>query len=199
MPSREEITRHHDAPADDDVWVRGRPEPEPIHVVDHDPEWIMWFFQVAALVRSALGDRVKDIEHVGSTAVLGLPAKPIIDVDLTVDDPADEDSYVPDLEARGFVLTVREPLWHEHRLLTLASPAANLHVFGPDCPELVRHRMFRDHLASHPEDLALYRDAKLAAAAATTEEGGIVMDYNRRKEPVIRRIYDRIFAEHGLL
>ncbi|ACQ81777.1 protein of unknown function UPF0157 [Beutenbergia cavernae DSM 12333] len=194
-----ELTRHHDSPGDDRMWVHGRPEPTPITVVDYDESWPAQFDRVAARVRAALGRRALAVEHVGSTSVPGLPAKPIIDVALTVADPADEAAYVPDLAAAGFVLVIREPGWHEHRALKLADPNTNLHVWGPDCPEVARQLMFRQWLIDHPEDLARYRDAKLAAAAATNAVGEIVTAYNRHKEPVIRDIYDRMFREHGLL
>jgi GrpB-like predicted nucleotidyltransferase (UPF0157 family) len=69
------------------------------------------------------------VEHVGSTSVEGLAAKDVIDIDLTVADPGDEDAYVPALERLGYVLTVREPSFHEHRCLRLAEPRVNLHVF----------------------------------------------------------------------
>ena len=65
---------------------------------------------------------------------------------MAVADPTREDLYVPALEALGYELRVREPSWHQHRCLQLASPRVNLHVFGPDCPEAIRHRMFRDWL-----------------------------------------------------
>ena len=97
------------------------------------------------------------------------------------------------------MLVVREPWWHEHRCLRLSNPRSNLHVFGPDCPEVVRHRMFRDWLALHHDDRELYQRAKLAAAKQTTERGGLVTDYNRHKEPVLRAIYERMFRAHGLL
>jgi GrpB-like predicted nucleotidyltransferase (UPF0157 family) len=138
---------------------------------------------------------VLDLEHVGSTSVPGLAAKDVIDIDLTVADPAAEESYLPPLERLGYVLTIREPGWHEHRALRLTVPRANLHVFGPDCPEVIRHRMFRDWLMTHPDDLARYAEAKRAAIPG----GGTVMDYNRRKEAVIREIYDRLFRAAGLL
>ena len=198
MPTPEEITRHHE-PADDVEWVAGGPTSGPVEVVPYDPAWPARYEQVAALVRDALGDRALAVEHVGSTSVPGLAAKPVIDVDLTVADSSDETSYLRDLEAAGFRLAVREPGWHQHRALTLADPRTNLHVFSPDCPELERQRLFRDWLCEHPEDRALYRDAKLAAAAAATAAGEHVMDYNRRKEPVIHAIYDRVFRAHGLL
>lgn len=105
---------------------------------------------------------------------------------------------MPALEAVRFTLVIREPGWHEHRVLTTESPRTNLHVFSPDCPEVIRHRMFRDRLSTHPDDLALYRDVELEAAEATTRAGERVMDYNQRKQPVIREIYSRMFRAHGL-
>jgi GrpB-like predicted nucleotidyltransferase (UPF0157 family) len=105
------------------------------------------------------------VHHVGSTSVPGLPAKPIIDVDLVVADPGDEPSYIPDLVAAGLVHAVREPWWHGHRLLKGDQPQAFVHVFGPDCPEVVRHLMFRDWLVEHAEDRERYAEAKRAAAA----------------------------------
>jgi GrpB-like predicted nucleotidyltransferase (UPF0157 family) len=199
VPSPEDITRHHEPVPGEDPWVAGPPKPEPIEVTDHDPTWPATFARVEAAVRAALGDFAIAIEHVGSTSVPGLAAKPVIDIDLTVADPADEAAYVPALERSGFTLVIREPRWHQHRCLTLPDPRSNLHVFGRDCPEVVRHRMFRDWLVAHPEDCALYERAKRAAAKETTEKGGVIMDYNRHKEPVLRAIYERMFRAEGLL
>lgn len=202
MPSDAEITRHHDSRPDSDAWVEGQAQsPYVIRVVEYDDAWPAAFARVEGAVRNALGDRVREIHHVGSTSVVGLPAKPVIDVDLVVADPADEPSYVPDLVATGFVHTIREPWWHEHRLLRYDDPVAHVHVFGPDCPEVVRHLMFRAWLREHPDDLTTYAEAKRAAAAAMNARpgGGTGMDYNRYKEPVVREIYERMFRAHGLL
>ena len=143
--------------------------------------------------------RALAIEHVGSTSVPGLAAKPIIDIDVTVADPRDESRYVPPLEAAGFRLRVREPNWHEHRLFVADDPRANVHVFGPDSPELVRHRMLRDWLIEHPDDRDRYAAAKRESAVASNAGGEAVMAYNQRKEPVVREILDRMFRAHGLL
>jgi GrpB-like predicted nucleotidyltransferase (UPF0157 family) len=86
----DEITRHDDVDPDEDVWVGGQPEPAPIAVVDADPSWPAQFEVLADRIRKALGDRVLALEHVGSTSVPELPAKPIIDIDLTVIDSSDE-------------------------------------------------------------------------------------------------------------
>ena len=190
-----EITRHHDADPDENPWVNGPPRPEVVEIVAYDPDWPGRFARLAGLIRTALGPVAVEVEHVGSTSVPGLAAKDVIDIDLTVPDPADEDSYLPALEALGYVLTVREPSFHQHRCLRFAQPRVNLHVFGPDCPELIRHRMFRDWLTAQAGDRELYESAKRAAVPG----GGHVMDYNRRKQDVLREIYDRMFRAAGML
>ena len=99
-----------------------------------------------------------------------------------------------------------EPDWHQHRLFKhLGEPRVHLHVFGPDCPELVRHAMFRDWLVAHPEDRAAVRRRqarrrhRLSVAGADTGALGAGMRYNRVKEPVVREIYRRMFRAAGLL
>lgn len=153
---------------------------------------------LAAVITEALGDSALAVEHVGSTSVPGLLAKPVIDIDLTVADSRDEQAYVLALERRGFVLVIREPWWYEHRCLRREEPGCNLHVFSPECAETERHRIFRDWLRCHPEDRSLYAAAKTAAAAETRASGGHTMDYNARKEFVVREIYDRAFRALGL-
>ena len=204
MPTNEEITRHHDAPPPpgENPWVDSQARrPFRIRVVEYDDRWQGDFERLAALVREALGDRVLELDHIGSTSVPGLPAKPVIDVDMVVADPADEAAYVPDLESAGFVHTIREPWWHEHRLLKHTDPMTHLHVFAPDCPEVIRHRMFRDWLLAHDDDRERYAQAKRAASAEVNARpgGGTGMDYNLVKEPVVREIYDRMFRARGLL
>lgn len=149
--------------------VHGSPARGPVEIVPYNFAWPERYRAVSERVLAALGGAVLDIEHVGSTAVEGLGAKDVIDIDLTVADPCDEQTYVPALENLGFVLTVREPSFHEHRCLTLANLRTNLHVFGPGCPESIRHRMFRDWLRTHPEDRALYdwRSDRLSPVAGT--------------------------------
>jgi GrpB-like predicted nucleotidyltransferase (UPF0157 family) len=200
-PVAAEIIRHSDdAPPDGlSAFVGGRRPRTGIVIVPADPAWPSAYAALADRVRVALGERVLELDHVGSTSVPGLPAKPIIDMVLVVDDAADEPAWLPDLEGVGFELVIREPWWQEHRMLSSGEHPCNLHVFGPEAPEPVRMRMFRDWLRTHPDDLELYRDAKLAAAAESNAAGEHVMDYNARKEPVIRDIYDRLFRAAGLL
>ncbi len=199
MPHRHEIVSFRDdTPPGATPWVAGAAPATDIEVVDPDPAWRAAYEQLVRRIRDALRWRALQLEHVGSTAVPGLPAKPIIDVDLTVADPHDEASYVPALEAVGFRLRVREPCWYGHRALRADDPACNLHVFGPDSPELVKHRIFRDWLRGNPDDRELYARTKREAAAAANAAGEHVMEYNARKERVVREIYDRAFLATGL-
>jgi len=195
----EEITRHSDFDPAEVTWIGGRAPLTPVAIVDPDPAWPAQFAALASLIRRSLGDRVLGLEHIGSTSVPDLPAKPIIDIDLTVSDAADESAYVPALEGAGFVFRLREPGWHEHRLLSTAAPAANLHVWGPDSPEAIRHRMFRDWLLEHADDRARYAAAKRAAADAANTAREDVMKYNLRKQATVREILDRLFRAHGML
>ncbi|WP_258724688.1 GrpB family protein [Cellulomonas sp. NS3] len=199
MPSPAEIVRHFPDDPDGLEWV-APPQGGPITVTAHDPAWADAYEELAARVRRALGDRVLALEHVGSTSVPGLDAKPIIDLDLTVPDSTDEAAYRAPLEAEGFTLSLRERAWHEHRVFAHAEPRAHLHVWSPDCPEVVRHRLFRDWLREHPEDRAAYAAAKHAAVdALRVRGGGSGMDYNALKEPVVHEILERVFRAHGLL
>lgn len=195
MPSPEDITRHREPDPAENPWVHGPPAPVPITIVPYDPAWPGRFERLAAGLRATLGPVALVVEHVGSTSVPGLAAKDVVDIDLTVPDPSDEATYVPALTRLGYHLTVREPSWHEHRCLRLDAPRVNLHVFGPDCPETVRHRLFRDWLRAHPGDRERYERAKRAAVPG----GGTVMDYNARKQDTIRDLLDRAFRAHGLL
>ena len=187
------------APPGADPWLPGAAPATRIEVAGPDPGWPRQYDVLAGRIRDALGWRVLQLEHVGSTSVPGLAAKPIIDIDLTVADPGREQDYVPALAAAGFTLVIREPWWYGHRALTAAGPRGNLHVFGPDSPESVRHRIFRDWLRGNPADRDRYAAAKRHAADQANAEGEHVMQYNARKQQVIREIYARAFTAAGLL
>src|SRR6185437_16090252 len=131
-----------------------------IQLVDYDPAWPRLFEREAARVRATLGDRVLALEHVGSTSVPGLAAKPRIDMLLVVADSADEPAYVPALEAAGYVLRIREPDWYEHRMFNGPETDLNLHVLSQGCPEIGRMLLFRNWLRRHDDDRQLYERTK---------------------------------------
>ena len=167
---------------------------QPIVVEEYDPAWPSRFDDFSARITKALGEVLLGIEHVGSTSVPGLPAKPIIDIDVLVDDTADEARYLPALEAEGWRLILREPWWCGHRMLVDDIEELHLHVWPKDAPEPIRHRLFRDWLRTHEEDRALYAGTKRRLADETAEHPG---DYNLAKNEVIDQIFERIFADPG--
>jgi len=204
VPTPEEITRHHDA--GEVVYVGAHPTGYVIRIEEADPAWSQRYADLEHQISSVLGERLLGIQHVGSTSVPGLPAKPIIDIDVEVADPADEAAYAPALESLGLVHWLTEPDWHQHRLFKLLTePRVHVHAFGPGCPEPIRHRMFRDWLTEHREDRELYAAAKRSALARVDTPGadhgalGFGMRYNAVKEPVVREIYERMFRSAGLL
>lgn len=164
----------------------------PVELVEYDPAWAALYQREEEKIRKALGDRVLQIEHTGSTSVPGLAAKPIIDITLVVEDTTDEDTYVPDLERAGYVLRIREPEWHEHRLLKRTDPAVNLHVFPAACEEVGRMLAFRDHLRENEEDRVLYERTKRELAARHWE---YVQHYADAKSEVVGHILARATGE----
>jgi GrpB-like predicted nucleotidyltransferase (UPF0157 family) len=140
----------------------GQPQPlaAPIEVADYDSAWPRLYEREAARIRSILNNRVVRIEHVGSTSVYGLAAKPIIDIVLEVPDSSDEAAYVPDMEAAGYVPRIREPDWFEHRLFKGPDTNINLHTFSAGCAEVDRMLIFRDWLRTNAADRELYTRAK---------------------------------------
>ena len=168
----------------------GEPPPQYGEVVleDYYPEWPRWFERAEKQIRTALGDAVLQLDHVGSTSVPGLAAKPLIDINIVVADTTDEGAYVPQLEAMGYVLRVREPDWYEHRLLRGHDPPVNLHVFPPGCEEVERMLVFRDHLRSNAADRELYERTKRELAA---KEWKYVQNYADAKSEVVQQILAR--------
>ena len=162
-----------------------------IEIREYDPEWPRLYEREEARIRAALGDRVVRIAHAGSTSVPGLPAKPIIDIALEVPDSADEPAYVPDMEAAGYVLRLREPEWFEHRLFKGPDTNVNLHVFTAGTEEFDRMIRFRDHLRRNDADRELYLRTKRELAA---REWTYVQQYADAKTAVIQEILARALA-----
>ena len=111
--------------------IIGEIEPQTIVVADYDPAWPERFRREEARIRAALGGAALAVEHIGSTSVDGLAAKPIIDVLLVVEDSGDESSYLPALEEAGYVLRVREPDFDEHRMFRTPEKDVHVHVLLP--------------------------------------------------------------------
>jgi GrpB-like predicted nucleotidyltransferase (UPF0157 family) len=167
------------------------PHNDTIHLAAYDPAWPAQYAEEAGFIRAALGGKALVLEHVGSTSIPGLGAKPVIDIVLAVGDSADEDAYVPPLSRNGFRLHLREPDWHEHRVLKGERRLVNLHVFTVGSPEIGRMVRFRDYLRTHPDELRLYEETKSELAGRVWRH---VQHYANAKSEVVEAIIARASA-----
>jgi GrpB-like predicted nucleotidyltransferase (UPF0157 family) len=164
------------------------PHNAPVELTEYDPEWPALFEREALRIRTALGGAALRVEHVGSTSVPGLAAKPIVDILLVVADSADEPSYLPALESAGYVLRVREPDWFEHRLLKGPDTDVNVHVFSDGAAENDQMLIFRDRLRTSDADRELYERTKRELASRTWRH---VQHYAAAKSAVVHEILGR--------
>jgi GrpB-like predicted nucleotidyltransferase (UPF0157 family) len=149
----------------DESCLIGGYEKREIVIADYDPAWPVTYEANACVIAGVLGPGLLRIEHIGSTSVPGLAAKPIIDILAVVPNSADESSYVPQLNAVGYLLRVREPHFHEHRMLRTPARDIHIHVFSPTSPEIARYLIFRNRLRHNIEDRMNYEAVKRRLAA----------------------------------
>ncbi len=167
-----------------DVLIGGIEKRE-IVIVDYDPLWPERFQKHAELIAQALGRKALCVEHVGSTSVPGLAAKPIIDIVVVVENSGDEAAWLPALLAAGYVLRVREPDWHQHRMLRTPQLDVHVHVFSSGCVEVARMLTFRNRLRSNAEDRLRYEALKRNLAKQDWPD---MNDYAREKTDMVEQI-----------
>lgn len=171
----------------DAVLVGGR-QPVPIEIVAYDPAWPRRFEAERARLAAALGPVARRIEHVGSTAVPGLAAKPVVDILVAVDDPDDDRSHHPALQGIGLELRVREPA---HRMYRTPTRDVHVHLWAVGSDHVVRHLVFRDWLRDHADDRQRYEEVKRALAGRTWRDMNY---YAEAKTGVIAEIMGRATA-----
>jgi len=171
--------------------IIGDIEPQTIVVTDYDLAWPERFHYEEARIRAALGAAALSVEHIGSTSVPGLAAKPILDVLLVVEDPGDEGFYVPAIEGAGYVLRVREPGFDEHRMFRTPAKDVHVHVFSPGSPEIDRYLLLRERLREDEGDRELYARTKRELAS---REWPSMQHYAEAKTEVIEGIIARAAA-----
>jgi len=184
----------YSSPTDNDEYLKKvtvgkrKPHNAPVKLVDYNPNWVDLFEKEAKRIKSILGNKVLQLEHVGSTSVPDLCAKPIIDILLVVKDSSYESLYVPALESAGYILRIREPEWYEHRLFKGSDTDINLHVFSEGASEIDKMLRFRDWLRANREDREKYAKAKRELAQHTWEN---VQDYADAKTEIVEEIMKR--------
>jgi GrpB-like predicted nucleotidyltransferase (UPF0157 family) len=160
-------------------------EKREIRIVAYDPGWPKNFERHAQIITEAIGGSIVRIEHVGSTSVPGLAAKPIIDILVVVPDSANESAYLPQLEGAGYVLRVREPDWNQHRMFRTPGRDVHIHVYSAGCPEIHRNLLFRNRLRRNADDRKRYEQVKRELAAKDWPD---MNAYARAKSDVIESI-----------
>ena len=140
-----------------DVELVGGIEKRDLVVADPDPSWPQAFARHADRIRAALGLRAREVEHVGSTSVPGLAAKPIIDILVSVEDITAEEDYLEPLLSAGYQLRVREP---GHRMLRTPALDVHIHIHESGDPAAVDYLLLRDHLRRDYADRELYERTK---------------------------------------
>jgi GrpB-like predicted nucleotidyltransferase (UPF0157 family) len=170
----------------DAVLIGGR-EPAILEIADYDPAWPARFEEERARIEAALGPQVLRIEHIGSTAVPGLAAKPIVDVLVVVEDPDAELRYARLMESEGYMLRVREP---RHRMFRTPARDVHVHVWPAGSAEVDEYLLLRDWLRAHADDRRLYEEAKRALAGHWRDANY----YAEAKTPVIDEIKARARA-----
>ena len=160
-------------------------------VIEYDPTWPEIFERLRTGIWPCVADVASSIEHVGSTSVPGLAAKPIVDILLVVVDSSDEESYLAKMEAAGYLLRVREPEFHEHRMFRTPTLDVHVHVFAKGSPEVDRLLAFRDRLRASGRERHLYEEAKRHLAA---REWPDMNAYAAAKSETIERILEAAAA-----
>jgi GrpB-like predicted nucleotidyltransferase (UPF0157 family) len=156
--------------------------PEPIELVAYDPRWVDAFQRMRKRLADALGETALRIEHVGSTAIPGIPAKPVVDIQVSVPDIDDDEAFRAPIEAQGFELRFIEPGHRYFRPPPGVARDYQVHVcqIGSDWERV--HLLFRDYLRTHPDVANEYGRMKLRLAGQHGQER---IAYNDDKGPFI--------------
>lgn len=171
-----------------DTVLVGGTERRGIEIVDWRPEWAAAFETERARIAEALGGAAGRIDHVGSTAVRGLAAKPIVDISVTVADPDDEEAFAPALEAAGYEIRVREP---GHRMFRTPARDVHVHIWPKGSEDERRHLLFRDWLRRAAGDRRLYEETKRELARREWADMNL---YAEAKTSVVTDIMERAEA-----
>ena len=157
----------------------------------YDKRWASRYLEHQRRISDAVTTGKIGIEHIGSTSVPGLAAKPIIDIVVTVDDITAEEDYLDALVDAGYELRVREP---RHRLVRTPARDVHVHLFEHDDPAVDEYLLLRDHLRSDATDRALYEDTKRRLLGKRWDD---MNDYADAKTDVIMAIKERARAARG--
>ena len=172
----------------EEVGLIGGLEKRVVVIHDYDDQWPATYQVHAGIIAEALGDSALRLEHIGSTSVPGLAAKPIIDILLVVPNSAEESAYLPQLLAAGYELRVREPSFDEHRMVRAPERDVHVHIFSPSSKEIARYLAFRNRLRECSSDRLNYEQAKRILAKREWDDTN---QYAEAKSTIVEGIISR--------
>ena len=164
-----------------------------IQLNPYDEKWPALFEREKERILKILKDKALMIEHIGSTSVSGLMAKPIIDILLVVEDVGKEDDYMDDLCRHGYILRVREPDFENHHMFKGPDTDIHLHVFSKGSKEIEKYLLFRNYLRLHDDARELYENTKKELAKKTWK---YVQNYADAKSEVVQKILSDAIQEN---
>lgn len=168
-----------------EVGLIGGMEKRDIVIEEYNNIWPELFEIQKKKICRVLGDAVLRIEHIGSTAVPGLSAKPIIDILIVLEKPQNEETYLPVLTQLGYELRVREPDFDEHRMMRTPERDVHIHFYPYYSKEIDRYLIFRDQLRSNSTDRKLYEQTK---RKLSEQEWDDTNDYAEAKSKIVEAI-----------
>lgn len=164
-----------------------------IQLNPYDEKWPALFEREKERILKILKDKALMIEHIGSTSVPGLTAKPIIDILLVVEDAGKEEDYMDDLCRHGYILRVREPDFENHHMFKGPDTDIHLHVFSKGSKEIEKYLLFRNYLRLHDDARELYENTKKELAKKTWK---YVQNYADAKSEVVQKILSDAIQEN---
>jgi GrpB-like predicted nucleotidyltransferase (UPF0157 family) len=168
---------------------------KPVVVVEYDPGWPELFQFFRARIANALGGLASAVEHVGSTAVPGLAAKPIIDIDVLLVSADALPAAIERLATLGYGHQGDLGIPEREAFLTPAGDSPHhLYVCPPHSREFRRHLAFRDYLRSHPKEAKVYGDLKQALALRFSQDRDA---YMAGKGECVTELLNRALANQG--
>jgi GrpB-like predicted nucleotidyltransferase (UPF0157 family) len=154
----------------------------PVELAEPDPSWPRQFVAIRLMLDDALGTSATRIDHIGSTAVPGIPAKPVIDVQVSVPDLEAEEAYRPRIEGIGWPMLASEP---EHRFFRPPDDqprTVHVHVCQAGSAWERAHLLFRDYLRAHPDSAKDYAALKRRLLVTVGHDRPV---YSRSKDPFV--------------
>ncbi|HVF99972.1 MAG TPA: GrpB family protein [Chloroflexia bacterium] len=162
----------------------------PLELLPHDPRWAAYFDEVESLLCGVLGRYALDIQHVGSTSIAGIVAKPVIDVAVAIEQYPLPDEVLTAVEALGYNYLGEYGLPHRHLFFQRGGPVGyNIHINKLANNQFQRHVLFRDYLRAHPNAAREYELLKLELAAQHDDVNTYANSKSEFVQDILRRAY----------